>query len=76
MVDAQEYPIDGLFISHGKGTCTCPLLAFTQSRFAEVYYKFEELNDENKQSVIYLLDILEREIERLRKKERSQAKKR
>jgi transcriptional regulator with XRE-family HTH domain len=50
--------------------------AFAQSRFAELYYKFEELNDVNKQGIIYLIDILEREIERLRKKERAEARKR
>lgn len=63
-------------ISKAYGETESDDLAFAQSRFAEVYYKFEELKDENKQSVLYLLDILEREIERLRKKERSQAKKR
>jgi transcriptional regulator with XRE-family HTH domain len=66
----------GEVISRAYGETERDDLAFAQSRFAEVYYKFEELNDENKQSVIYLLDILEREVERLRKKERSQAKKR
>lgn len=48
---------------------------FAQSRFAELYYKFKELNDENKQSILYLLEVLAHEVERLRKKERTQKKK-
>lgn len=47
-------------------------LTFAQSRFADVYYKFEELSDESKQKVLYLLEILDSEVERLRKKERPQ----
>jgi transcriptional regulator with XRE-family HTH domain len=50
-------------------------LAFAKSRFAEVYYKFEELSDENKENALYLLEILDREVERLYKKERARKRK-
>lgn len=50
-------------------------IAFAESRFADAYYKFEGLSEEHKQSIIYLLEILEREIERLRKEERNQKRK-
>jgi transcriptional regulator with XRE-family HTH domain len=49
--------------------------AFTESRFADLYYKFEKLSDEHKQNILYLLDILDREIERLRKQERTRKRK-
>ena len=49
--------------------------AFAESRFADLYYKFEKLSDEHKQNILYLLDILDREIERLRKKERTRKRK-
>jgi transcriptional regulator with XRE-family HTH domain len=62
-------------ISRAYGETYQDDLAFAESRFADVYYKFEELRDEHKQHVIYLLDILDREIERLRKKERAQKRK-
>jgi transcriptional regulator with XRE-family HTH domain len=49
--------------------------AFAESRFADLYYKFEKLSDEHKQNILYLLDILDREIERLRKQERTRKRK-
>ncbi|MCA1618439.1 MAG: helix-turn-helix domain-containing protein [Acidobacteria bacterium] len=62
-------------ISRAYGETYQDDLAFAESRFADVYYKFEELSDEHKQNVLYLLDILEREVERLRKKERTKKRK-
>src|SRR5215213_8519895 len=62
-------------ISRAYGETDRNDLAFAQSRFADVYYKFEELSDESKQKVLYLLEILDSEVERLRKKERGQKRK-
>lgn len=62
-------------ISRAYGETDRNDLAFAQSRFADVYYKFEELSDESKQKVLYLLEILDSEVERLRKKERAQKRK-
>jgi transcriptional regulator with XRE-family HTH domain len=62
-------------ISRAYGETYQDDLAFAESRFADVYYKFEELSAEHKRHVIYLLDILDREIERLRKMERTRKRK-
>jgi transcriptional regulator with XRE-family HTH domain len=62
-------------ISRAYGETYQDDLAFAESRFADVYYKFEELSDEHKRHALYLLDILDREIERLRKKERTKKRK-
>jgi transcriptional regulator with XRE-family HTH domain len=62
-------------ISRAYGETYQDDLAFVESRFADVYYKFEELSDEHKQKIIYLLDILDHEIERLRKQERARKRK-
>jgi hypothetical protein len=62
-------------ISRAYGETYQDDLAFAESRFADVYYKSEEFSDEHKQNILYLLDILDREAERLRKKERTRKSK-
>jgi transcriptional regulator with XRE-family HTH domain len=62
-------------ISRAYGETYQDDLAFAESRFADVYYKFKKLSDEHKQNVIYLLEILDREIEHLLKQERVRKRK-